>query len=1183
MAFQRDTLPLGALDVRISDRDAPPGTLRMVRNLCVVGPPQRPYYSPVETARQVHEQQDIRGLGTQVRMRRGDLAEVESSLRRLVSVRRDGIYLIDPEDDYSAVLAEELPGDDPNLSAQMTQLTSSVWLALSGLEPGIGIPTAVKELRDDVVLPINPPSVPTLDVAPVVDETDGLLEEGRYLLRCAWLFDDGTVGPPGQPYTVELERSPSGSEMWTLDVTIDEIPDPLSQGWRDRITGLILYMGFEVEGDPNGETQEEKDGIELFQAPLYRVGLIEDPQLADKENLNFTRERILTGEVLEDQSLLQHELRAGAVHSYNKRLLLGDVAYDYYRPSLTDVMDWEDGVSNAGGNSVWVRLLVEIESPEGTIRRWSDPKPYDGTTAADAPTNGFMAYRDVRALRWGLYTADSQNATSWNQIVLNKVEQTFREGFGNLGYNEVRSTFNLQNTTDATQGLGFTGTTSVSASAYVPDLDENPQAPTVGSDSDTGTAEKLVSSITLDPGETITALTADFKVEVDASRPSSPYGGSSAPGGEAWAKLKALDSSGTVLGEVTRTVDWNLPAGSNPAANGRGGRFEVYLPVSSLQGTVDKFEIEVYASAYAGQGESEADARASVLNIKLITPLGEGYGPEPIDVIADHEVIDHDRNRVLASTTLQPRDLKAERVYYVGDGPADGVVGFAANAMPVSEGQFGDYPLFVLCSESISAARPGRGDVAFVSFPTISKRGVVGRNAFTNVDNMIAFISRDGLWGLGRELSPEPLSAPLHADGATGTLFGCLGPGAALGYYNDRARGRRELWLSAGVLTFCYSMPHQRWTILDRARTHYTRLGDDTYGVTKGGTQEYDPETQEQLEPGVLMIEAGSVDPIEIAVSTTRMDLGHVGHWKRLRKMWVRMGKRLDRLEYEIFDHDPKTLGEQTTEEVSILTGEFSGPELDAVRIGKGLAIQPRIELRGEGRPGETLEAIGLEWMPRMTHRPPASMPEVGTVQPGWTCGSGFDGDLGLQPEPLGELEFLITFAYENGFGLGRGIGRIGWALSVPAIVESFVSLDRSLVEAQASVVNTYTTPEEVKVGEYEQYNLAVNADYWVQLRATAADGQVAISRLMLFETSEVVDLPAFLMPNPVPEVETFGLARDLTRLIDSAAFSAVVTTPDNGPDLYLSVAEDPTIIMPTVGVDEQIEIAQFQTEVDVD
>src|SRR5690606_9676924 len=124
------------------------------------------------------------------------------------------------------------------------------------------------------------------------------------------------------------------------------------------------------------------------------------------------------------------------------------------------------------------------------------------------------------------------------------------------------------------------------------------------------------------------------------------------------------------------------------------------------------------------------------------------------------------------------------------------------------------------------------GDVAWSSVKPVSKRGCVSRYGFTNIDTAVAFASSDGVWMLRPQLDGDPISKPLHYNNAVANdLFGCLTAGAALGYYNDKSRGRRELWVSTGVLTFSYAFAYDRWSILDRGRTAYCDFDNVLLGV----------------------------------------------------------------------------------------------------------------------------------------------------------------------------------------------------------------------------------------------------------------------------------------------------------------------------------------------------------------
>ena len=206
---------------------------------------------------------------------------------------------------------------------------------------------------------------------------------------------------------------------------------------------------------------------------------------------------------------------------------------------------------------------------------------------------------------------------------------------------------------------------------------------------------------------------------------------------------------------------------------------------------------------------------------------------DPAEVGAVH---DHDVNRILVSRTFQPRALLAREIYASGNGPADLVVGFGANALPASEGQYGDFPVIIFNRESVMYARLATetsevffSEIAFVS----NDRGCVGRYAFTNVDNVLAFAARDGIWLIRPTLDSVPISEPLTNNTTLDDLYACLSFDTALAYHDDKTRGRRELWVAAGTLVFTWAAAFDRWNILERARRCFAKLNNILYGAQK--------------------------------------------------------------------------------------------------------------------------------------------------------------------------------------------------------------------------------------------------------------------------------------------------------------------------------------------------------------
>ena len=348
---------------------------------------------------------------------------------------------------------------------------------------------------------------------------------------------------------------------------------------------------------------------------------------------------------------------------------------------------------------------------------------------------------------------------------------------------------------------------------------------------------------------------------------------------------------------------------------------------------------------------------------------------------------DHDVNRMLTSGVYQPFEILARRAAYVGNGPSDGIVGFASNALPISEGQFGDFPLYVLGQESVSMGRVGSGDVAWMGFDVVAKRGCVGRQAFTNIDQAIAFVSRDGVWMLYPSIDDAPLSAPLHYHNGATDFFGCLSYRVSCGFYNDKARGRRELWVASGKLVFGYSFQHRRWFILDRIRKAFLQHGGLLYGATG------DPGDGSTF--GELMNDGADAETASFYyVRTARLYFGAVGILKRLRRVMIRQRQRLDSMTLRLVDLTAEGYGRQ------MLRATFDQYGLDHKAIQAGMVYEPYAEIYGYGRPGQGLEGLGFDFQPRLAHRPRPALPvriedddpySFQLVEIPWSCQAGFD------------------------------------------------------------------------------------------------------------------------------------------------------------------------------------------------
>ena len=378
------------------------------------------------------------------------------------------------------------------------------------------------------------------------------------------------------------------------------------------------------------------------------------------------------------------------------------------------------------------------------------------------------------------------------------------------------------------------------------------------------------------------------------------------------------------------------------------------------------------------------------------------------DLEGTNSQLDRDPNRIWLSDTAQPRSIQASRTGRAGNGPTDGVVAFAANTEPVSEGQFGTYPVYALCSESVSAGSLGQGDVAITAWNVIGQKGCIGRHAVANVDSQVFFASTDGIHLLERGLDGGPVSRPVHNASTVKDFHDCMGRDTSLAWYNDEVRGRRELWVSAGSLTFGLAYDYGLLFILDRARQDYARLSSQLFGASKEGSAD----TAEGAE-GLCMDERGSTKAVSIYLQTAPLDLEAEGYWKRLYALWVRQPTPAYALAWRIMERDLEN------GPIVLASGTIQRGGSDTALLPKGLVREPSLELSAFMQPGQSVSAFGFTYQPRFTHREPRlSMPsgdgastfqDVLAEELAWNCVEGYEDAEFINTPPIWvESEDLI-------------------------------------------------------------------------------------------------------------------------------------------------------------------------------
>lgn len=373
----------------------------------------------------------------------------------------------------------------------------------------------------------------------------------------------------------------------------------------------------------------------------------------------------------------------------------------------------------------------------------------------------------------------------------------------------------------------------------------------------------------------------------------------------------------TVNGDIERISDVYQTDVTNPVfTNGlfsypdrRAYKLVVYMDDgTAVYRKADEYDLRVGSTVNAAYYQFESTATYSVTGADPVMP----------NVTTANAQLDLDRNRVIVSDVNRALELPAGSAYYVGNTADDTVVAFAANTSPISEGQFGTYPFYVLCRNTVWAFQTDSTGVFQSLQPVETFRGCLSRYGVVNAGRFVFFASDDGIWTL--PVSNYPISQALHIRD-TGGFVEMLDKDTSLGYFNDGKVGRRELWVSAGGQVWGFSLDHKRWFTLTRDRFCFRDFESVLYSVDSSGLNRENN---------------GSGD---VAVSLKTAPL-HLGRYVGDRHKYRRVGFRLDSPENFTFRIKE---GENTLYEGEVTPEYYSEP----VAMPMMHVRQPTLEIEG--------------------------------------------------------------------------------------------------------------------------------------------------------------------------------------------------------------------------------------------
>jgi len=924
------------------------GECLAIQNLVPQGPADTRHWAAPQPGMDISTDHDYLSIGWQTRSNLGALANTDTdpgqSLNRLVGLTAGGLFTIDPGQSYLEKRLWRFDMRDDSRRASFAEVGDTLFVCVTS---GCRDVDELLWVRGDQAARASWPALPLLNVSWTDTGSDTALPEGTYVFRIAWRLDDGTIGPSSGPYRVDTGSTSSSGFEFTF--AVGRYTQPLSRAWEERLSDLVVLAQIPAVGEDGTRT------VKAIQEPAYRITTL-GPETGDEVTWSDSREGVISSQVYDGMGLGQHDRLAGTVYNYNKRLLLGDAAYDLYRPELEKIVEWTDGVHNGGGNDQWLMMEVEVETANGTVRRVSDPLPFDTSHAeAVALRSNTIWYRDGRALRWAWYVSSDYSgdieAATWSRVTM-PAARSFTEAAGSnvafkdVGQGAINITVTDDLTVDVTEDPNWSGQKRSSEvdTGYGTTIRNSPN-----------TASVAISDVLAGTGAS--AARVRFALSVGATNDANNDSTASCD-----ITVRVKDENDNILDTQTESLSYSGVNRTEP------GRIVLDSYTASAAGVI---EIDTTASASV-KSDTNDDSWARAAAVVADVELTVDGTTQSVPVSRDPQ-LDRDANRITWSEPFRPLDIPPDQVVFAGDRADSPVMALQAVGQEVSEGQFGEYPILCFQKLGVRALQVSKEEPFIQGVNLLeADAGLVSRNATTALGGKVVAALTDGVRAFRPQPAETPLSAPLHDK--EGRFLSDLRSGAALTTFTDSTVGRKELWVAFNQRTYVYSARHGTWSTLTRARADFAP-GDQTVGVGWDGQI-----VVEEGAPDTAPDTAGqAAEALSAEVVTAPFSLGPVGRLERIQRLMIERYRTPGEVRWELYAMDPDTAGaglgdekratlpggeksEELIPSVLVASGTMGDTDMGTVWLKKGLGYAWWLRLEATAAPGESIDAFGAHF-----------------------------------------------------------------------------------------------------------------------------------------------------------------------------------------------------------------------------
>lgn len=698
--MRKESIPLLGIDERPLERQMAPGLADQIENLIPNGDPEDPYWEPVDLAQTVKNASDVPMPASASRVRMwwhsrsfvGKYGDASGSLRRIVSIDNTGLVeVIDPDINagWETVVSYQVTSAEAgDWDMQFTQMYDMGYITVSkGGKPAIDL-----ILEDDLLIEFNFPDLPVIHtfMAPTLDNFS---DEENQAGSGRGFYTQGSV------YIRYAFRLSSG-ELVRHSLPEQVLVHSRSLEYNHQL--MHNYYGFKTDPDNYDFWKDKIKGVSIlcseFQATNSETFIYDS---------NDQLKRLADTAWFEIASF---DFLDPAEVSPQDRCIRNEVTQDTISANIVaDVDDNSHHLKRHRSSFVYNSRM--ILGGEQTLFGSSVVNPAERVTNmfvycmdGDAWRGSLQAHVDATT---GTYPKSIQLVTDPNLmagipsvIAENGVDLVF---ISNSRYAVTAETAGWT----ATIQFGSFGSIQISQS----DFQDNEEG--VIYHTPTGANE------------------VQFRMEVDLE---------------------------TDLGNYTRvdTVSEAITVWRSPYVSRDGLADYAWLPKGSVIGYPDlrAKEIRLYW-LNTGSGEWRLSNTfklkgANRANYAVhYTTWVDLYSNSATLIPSANQPQEYLPSKVSVSNVNNLLSYPSDQSYIVGSGNAE-ITGFAVNAIAISEGQYGQYPLYVFKSNGVwSLEQSSDPDIVFSRVSPIDTNfGANDQSKINNVDETIFYVNRSGIYML---------------------------------------------------------------------------------------------------------------------------------------------------------------------------------------------------------------------------------------------------------------------------------------------------------------------------------------------------------------------------------------------------------------------------------------------------